>query len=69
MSRISKERMEKPLEQLETISKEDYAKVKGVANIVKPIPATWCPEIVRSRVPAVPGSVGRSASRPGRNRI
>lgn len=37
MSRISKERMEKALEQLKTISKEDYAKVKGLANIVRPL--------------------------------
>lgn len=35
MSRISKERMEKAQEQLKTISKEDYAKVKTVAGIVK----------------------------------
>ncbi len=31
--------------------------------------ATSCPEIVRSRVPAVRGNVRRSASRPSRNRI
>jgi hypothetical protein len=37
MSRISKERMEKALEQLKTISKEDYAKVKNLANIVRPL--------------------------------
>ncbi len=35
MGRIPKERMEKALEQLKTISQEDYAKVKGMANIVK----------------------------------
>ncbi|ULA62970.1 MAG: Alpha/beta hydrolase [Nitrospira sp.] len=35
MGRISKERMDKALEQLKTISPEDYAKVKGMANIVK----------------------------------
>jgi hypothetical protein len=37
MSRISKERMDKALEQLKTISDEDYAKVKGLASIVKPL--------------------------------
>jgi pimeloyl-ACP methyl ester carboxylesterase len=37
MSRISKERMDKALEQLKTISKEDHAKVKNIANIVKPL--------------------------------
>ncbi len=37
MSRIPKERMEKALEQLKTISEEDYAKVKGLAAIVKPL--------------------------------
>jgi hypothetical protein len=37
MGRISKERMEKALEQLKTISKEDYAKVKNLANIVRPL--------------------------------
>jgi hypothetical protein len=29
--------MEKALEQLKTISKEDYAKVKNLANIVRPL--------------------------------
>lgn len=37
MSRISKERMEKALQQLKAISEENYVKVKGLANIVKPI--------------------------------
>ena len=37
MSRIPKERMEKALEQLKTISEEDYAKVKALAAIVKPL--------------------------------
>ena len=37
MSRISKERMEKALEQLKTISEQDYAKVKALAAIVKPL--------------------------------
>ena len=37
MSRISKERMEKALEQLKTISAEDYEKVKGIANVVRPL--------------------------------
>jgi len=37
MSRISKERMEKALEQLKTISQEDYAKVKALAAIVRPL--------------------------------
>jgi pimeloyl-ACP methyl ester carboxylesterase len=35
MSRMPKERMEKAQEQLKTISKEDYAKVKSVAGLVK----------------------------------
>ena len=35
MSRMSKDRMEKALAQLKTISEEDYAKVKTVAGIVK----------------------------------
>lgn len=35
MSRISKERMEKALEQRKTISEVDYAKVKAIAGIVK----------------------------------
>jgi uncharacterized protein len=29
--------MDKALEQLKTISKEDHAKVKNIANIVKPL--------------------------------
>ena len=37
MSRISKERIEKALEQLKTISQEDSTKVKSVAAIVKPL--------------------------------
>jgi hypothetical protein len=37
MSRISAERMAKAQEQLKTISKEDHAKVKAVANIVRPL--------------------------------
>ncbi len=37
MSRMSKERMDKALEQLKTISQEDHAKVKNIANIVKPL--------------------------------
>jgi len=37
MSRISEERMKKALEQLETISEEDHAKVKALANICKPL--------------------------------
>jgi pimeloyl-ACP methyl ester carboxylesterase len=37
MSRISEESMEKALEQLKTISEEDYAKVKALAAIVKPL--------------------------------
>jgi len=37
MSRIPKERLEKAMEQLKTISKEDHAKVKGLANIVRPL--------------------------------
>jgi hypothetical protein len=37
MSRISKERMDKALEQLKTISQEDYTKVKALAAIVKPL--------------------------------
>lgn len=37
MSRMPKERIEKALEQLKTISKEDYEKVKGMANIVRPL--------------------------------
>lgn len=37
MSRMPKERLEKALEQLRTISEEDHAKVKGMANIVRPL--------------------------------
>jgi hypothetical protein len=37
MSRISKERTKRALEQLNTISKEDHAKVKALAAIVKPL--------------------------------
>lgn len=37
MSRMSAERMEKALEQQRTISGEDYAKVKGLAAIVRPL--------------------------------
>jgi hypothetical protein len=37
MSRIPKERLEKAMEQLKVISKEDHAKVKGLANIVRPL--------------------------------
>lgn len=37
MSRMSNERMAKALEQLKTISKEDHEKVKGLANIVRPL--------------------------------
>ncbi len=37
MSRLSKERMSKAMEQLETISKEDHEKVMALANIVKPL--------------------------------
>jgi uncharacterized protein len=37
MSRMSKDRMEKALEQLKTISKDDYTKVKALAAIVKPL--------------------------------
>lgn len=37
MSRIAQERMEKALRQLETISDEDYEKVKNLAAIVKPL--------------------------------
>ena len=35
--RHAKERMEKALEQLKTISEDDYRKVKTVAAIVKPL--------------------------------
>jgi hypothetical protein len=34
---MSKERMEKALDQLKTISEEDCAKVKAIAGIVKPL--------------------------------
>ncbi len=37
MSRMPKERMEKAVKQLETISQEDYAKVKALAEIVRPL--------------------------------
>jgi hypothetical protein len=37
MSGIPKERMAKALEQLETISQEDYEKVKGLAAVCKPL--------------------------------
>lgn len=37
MSRMSKERMDKALEQLKTISEKDYDKVKALAAIVKPL--------------------------------
>lgn len=37
MSRISNERMAKAMEQLETITPEDYEKVMALANIVKPL--------------------------------
>ena len=37
MSRLPKERMEAALKQLETISPEDHEKVKGLANIVRPL--------------------------------
>ncbi len=36
MGRISKETMEKALEQLKTISEKDYAKVKDMVNVVRP---------------------------------
>jgi pimeloyl-ACP methyl ester carboxylesterase len=37
MSRMSEERMQKAQEQLQTISEQDYQKVKGLANIVRPL--------------------------------
>lgn len=37
MPRISNERMEAALAQLKRISQDDYAKVKGLANIVRPL--------------------------------
>lgn len=36
-SRMSKERLEKALEQEKSITPEDYEKVKGLANIVRPL--------------------------------
>ena len=44
MSRMPKERMDKALEQLKTISGEDFAKVKGLANIVRPLRA-YCSKL------------------------
>jgi hypothetical protein len=35
IGRISKETMEKAFEQLKTISETDYAKVKGMVNVVR----------------------------------
>lgn len=37
VSRISEERMQKAQEQLQTISERDHQKVKGLANIVRPL--------------------------------
>ncbi|MFU7557581.1 alpha/beta hydrolase family protein [Roseiconus sp. JC912] len=37
MGRMPEDRMKKAVEQLETISEEDHAKVKGLAAIVKPL--------------------------------
>ena len=37
MGRISPERMAKAQEQLKSISPEDHAKVKAIANIVRPL--------------------------------
>jgi len=37
MSGIPKERMAKAMKQLETISQEDYEKVKGLAAVCKPL--------------------------------
>lgn len=37
MGRMSKERLQKAFKQLESISKEDYEKVKALANIVRPL--------------------------------
>ncbi len=37
MSRMPQARLEKALEQLKTISEEDHAKVKGLAEIVRPL--------------------------------
>jgi uncharacterized protein len=54
MSRISKERMEKALEQLKTISDEDYAKVKNLAAIVRPL---------RSVIHKTPDDYGMSGRR------
>lgn len=36
MSRISEERMSNALEQLKTISDADYAKIKGIVDVVRP---------------------------------
>ena len=36
MSRMPIERMQNALEQAKTVSEEDYAKVKAIANIVRP---------------------------------
>lgn len=36
-NRMPKERLEKALEQKKTLSEEDYAKVVGLANIVRPV--------------------------------
>jgi hypothetical protein len=42
---MSKERMERALEQLKTFSEADYPKVKGLANVCRPlrsvIQKTW----------------------------
>lgn len=37
MSRLPKQRLDKAQEQLKTISAEDFAKVQGLANIVRPL--------------------------------
>jgi hypothetical protein len=37
MSRMSRDRMKKALAQLKTISEEDHAKVKGLANVCRPL--------------------------------
>jgi hypothetical protein len=37
MGRISPERMAKAQEQLQSISPEEHAKVKAIANIVRPL--------------------------------
>ncbi len=54
MSRIPKERMEKALEPLKTISEQDYAKVKALAAIVKPL---------RSVLHKTPGDYGMTGWR------